>query len=627
MTQRVIQRCVFPIERRLQPLYYRLDRSQDSEILEPSPPDRFSIWIGQGCKLITDTYFNSFFECYWRRYTRLGRLRLRLRLTGQGTLLLLRWTLAAGLSVLESVDFDLDDSEIVLEVPEPRLHHRELGSLHFDIIGRSAHVQLHRAEWLAVDVDEEVSPPISMVAGYCTFNREGFLLDNVRSLLEDEEVAGLLGRIVVVDQGTSRVRDHADFEELSAKAGDKLQVTEQGNFGGAGGFTRSILEARNVDGATHMLLMDDDAVTEPESVLRAAAFQSLAREDMGVGGQMLDMLRPLEVYEAGALVDPGTLGIKTPVHRLHVETMGALATFLDVGYTHYNAWWFFAFPLRLLDRFGFPLSIFIRGDDVEFGYRLHKAGVLTTTVPGLGVWHEPFYLKRGGWQAYYDLRNMLILTSVHFGLGRKHVAKVFLRRLFTQLFSLNYYEASLLCEAVDDYCQGSKIVEGDPRELHKKLLVLRKEMPQESVPRSSCLPIVPPASPPVTGFQKRKHMLRCLWAQFTRPSPPAGAQPGTVYPDEYARWWSLSLADVVAVEDWHSENHRVYRRSRESFFKLLKRGLKSALNLYRNHDRIAAEWRASHGRLTTAEYWQRYLGIEPQVVETDADADRTQRAA
>ena len=54
-----------------------------------------------------------------------------------------------------------------------------------------------------------------------------------------------------------------------------------------------------------MLLMDDDAVTEPESVFRAiASFQALAREDMGVGGQMLDMLRPMEVYESGALIDP-----------------------------------------------------------------------------------------------------------------------------------------------------------------------------------------------------------------------------------------------------------------------------------------------------------------------------------
>src|SRR5271167_1497564 len=109
MTQRVIQRCVFPTELRLAPLYYRLDRPQDSEILEPRPPDRFSACIGLGSKLITDTYFNSFFESYWRRYTRLGQLRLKVRLTGRGTLLLLRRSLAAGLTILESVDFDADN--------------------------------------------------------------------------------------------------------------------------------------------------------------------------------------------------------------------------------------------------------------------------------------------------------------------------------------------------------------------------------------------------------------------------------------------------------------------------------------------------------------------------------------
>ncbi len=176
----------------------------------------------------------------------------------------------------------------------------------------------------------------------------------------------------MVDQGTKRVRDHADFDEIEAAAGDKLQVVEQGNYGGTGGFTRSILEARAIDGATHMLLMDDDAVTEPESVFRAAAFQALAREDIGVGGQMLDMLRPMEVYESGALLDPASLGVTTPIHRLHAVPQDSLARFLEVSYIHYNAWWFFAFPLRLVDKVGLPLPVFIRGDDVEFGYRLHQ---------------------------------------------------------------------------------------------------------------------------------------------------------------------------------------------------------------------------------------------------------------
>ena len=548
-------------------------------------------------------------------------------MTGRGTLLLLRRSLAAGLNILESIDFDADTNEIVLDVPEAKLHYRELGALHFDIIGRSPQVQLHKAEWLAVD-DGEVAPePIRMVAGYCTFNREEFLLNNVRGLLDDDDVADLLGQIIVVDQGSSRVKDHPSFDELADRAGSKLRVVEQGNFGGTGGFTRSILEARNVPGATHMLLMDDDAVTEPESVLRTAAFQALAREDIGVGGQMLDMLRPMEVYESGAMLDPGAFKITNPIDQFRAETAASLEPFLEVNYVHYNAWWFFAFPLRLLDRVGLPLPLFIRGDDVEFGYRLFKAGITTTTVPGMGIWHEPFYLKKGGWQAYYDLRNMLILTSIHFDMSRRQIVKIFLRRVFMQLFSLNYYEVAILCEAVVDYLQGPKIVEGDPRELHKKILVFRREYPQESVPRSKCLPLVTPAPPPVSLLHRRWHLLRCIWAQLTRPSPPAHAPADRVIPDDYARWWSLSLADVVGVEDWHTDSHRVYRRSRESMLKLVKLGLKTALALYRNHAQAAREWRAAKDRLTTSEYWHKYLGIEPKERENEVETDQAQRAA
>ncbi len=623
MTQHVIQRCVFPVEQRLFPLYYRLDQSPESRFLEPEPPGRFSIWIARGSKLITDTYFNSFYESYWRRYTRLGVLRLRLVLSGRGTVLLLRRAFVTGLTLLESVTFDGDQVEVTIDVPEPTLHYREAGALHFDIIARASNVRLERADWLAVDVEPE---PMRMVAGYCTFNREKFLLANVRSLLEDAEVTEVLERVVVVDQGTAKVRDHPAFDDLPAHSASKLQVVEQANLGGAGGFTRSIVEARDIPDATHMLLMDDDAVTEPESVFRAAAFQSLAKGDVGVGGQMLDMLRPMEVYESGALVDPGTLGVITPVHRLHAEA-SALVPFFEVAYTHYNAWWFFAFPLRLIDKVGMPMPVFIRGDDVEFGYRLFQAGVITTTVPGMGIWHEPFYLKKGGWQAYYDLRNMLALTAVHFGMGRKQIFKVYLRRMMTQLLSMNYYEAEILSEAVDDYCKGPSICEADPQTFHKKLLALRKDFPQESVPRAKCLPTSNPAPAPSTRLQRIKHLYRCFKNQFLRPSPAQDAPPGHVIPDEFCRWWYMALVDVVAVQDWHTDSHRVYRRSREHFLRILKKGLKSAYTLYREHDRVSGEWRAAHARLTSPEFWDRYLGIDREARDAEARDDRSQRAA
>lgn len=624
MSQRVIQRCVFPIEQRLQDLYFRLDRPPNERVFELEKPGRFSMTLDRGYKLITDTYFNSFFECYWRRYTQLGKLQLRLEVSGRGTILLVRRSLAAGISVLETAEFDGDDSVIVLDVPEPEVHYREAGALHFDVVARSKQIRLHKAEWVALDVDAE---PVGLVAGYCTFNREKFLLDNVRSLIDDPGVAGLLERIVVVDQGTSKVRDHADFDEIEAASRDKLQVIEQGNFGGTGGFTRSILEARSINSATHMLLMDDDAVTEPESVFRAAAFQALAREDMGVGGQMLDLLRPMEVYESGALLDPASLGVTTPIHRLHAVAPDSLTKFLEVSYVHYNAWWFFAFPLRLVDKIGLPLPVFIRGDDVEFGYRLHQAGVTTTTVPGLGIWHEPFYLKRGSWQAYYDLRNMLIITTLHHPLPPRHMAKTFLRRVVMQLLSLNYSEAEILCEAADDFCKGPGYLESDPQAIHRKVVALKRSMTTESIPRSKCLALAQPAPPPVSPKHRQRHLLRSLLAQFTRPTPPTHAQPGHVIPDEYARWWYLAGVDVVAAEDWHADNHRVYRRSREAFLRIFKRAVQTAWKLFREHQKVGDEWRAASDRLTSTDFWNEYLGIDRDDDQTEAGADWVSNAA
>ena len=404
-------------------------------------------------------------------------------------------------------------------------------------------------------------------------------------------------------------------------------VVEQGNYGGTGGFTRSILEAQGIDGATHMLLMDDDAVTEPESVFRAAAFQALAKEDIGVGGQMLDMLRPMEVYESGALLDPASLGVTTPIHRLHAVPQDSLAKFLEVSYIHYNAWWFFAFPLRLVEKVGLPLPVFIRGDDVEFGYRLHSAGITTTTVPGLGIWHEPFYLKRGSWQAYYDLRNMLVITSLHSPLPAKHLARTFLRRVIMQLLSLNYSEADILVEAADDYLKGPAYLEGDPQVIHKKVVDLKKAMTTEAVPRSRCLPLIKPEPPPVTPKQRQRHLLRSLVAQFFRPTPPEDAQPTCVIPDEYARWWCLAKHDVIAAEDWHADSHRVYRRSREAFLRIFKKALTTAWRLSREQDRVGAEWRAASGRLTTPEFWNKYLGIDRAAEAAESAPEWTSHAA
>ena len=101
------------------------------------------------------------------------------------------------------------------------------------------------------------------------------MLDKLRTLSEATEVHELLDKVYVVDQGTDRLADHPDFADAAKKLGDHLQVIEQGNLGGSGGFARSMDETVRAGQSDYVLLSDDDVKIDPESILRAVTFADL----------------------------------------------------------------------------------------------------------------------------------------------------------------------------------------------------------------------------------------------------------------------------------------------------------------------------------------------------------------
>src|SRR4051812_33075740 len=99
------------MQRRLQALYHRV-AGPAGAVREPEFPNRGSAWIWRGMRLATDTYFNTFFEPHWRQYTRLDGLRLRLALSGAGTVRLLRRGALSGSAVLAAENFSGEDTEV-----------------------------------------------------------------------------------------------------------------------------------------------------------------------------------------------------------------------------------------------------------------------------------------------------------------------------------------------------------------------------------------------------------------------------------------------------------------------------------------------------------------------------------
>ena len=581
----------------LRPLYWRVAR--DANHLGPGAvtPAAGGLRIGPGAAVAFDTYFNAFFEHQWRLYTRAERIALHVDLEGAGVLRVWRRTPHGGATLLHEAAVSGPADAVLSPVP----HFRQAGLLWFELTGGPDGAVLHAASWHAVDA---VPAPCGLGVVICTFNREaelGRVLDGIAG----DAGLGAVARVVVVNQGRPDLRMHPAVVPAAAALGARLRVVEQGNFGGAGGFGRGLLETLDDPDVTHACLLDDDVRLEPESLARMAAFFGLATRDLLLGGHMLDSVRPTWLYEAGATVLPnwalqplnGTLDLARP------ETLDRL---LDVTAMHYNGWWMCGLPKALIARYGMPLPCFIRGDDVELGLRLHNAGVPTVPLPGVGIWHEPFYLKVGGWQLYYETRNALISAALHEGFAPRQVAVLLFKRLLIHLLTYRYYNAALVVRAMEDFLLGPAVLDRDPGPLHAGLGAIRAAYPDAWTPREQVMPAAPVGGSPwaVPGF-----VLALAWAvarNWLRPPRPGGPARLDVV---NLVWFRVQGADALAVDTHWDRELPTYRRDRAAFRMLLRAGLLALRRLHQEAPDLQRAWRAEAPRLTSVAFWRGYLGM------------------
>jgi galactofuranosylgalactofuranosylrhamnosyl-N-acetylglucosaminyl-diphospho-decaprenol beta-1,5/1,6-galactofuranosyltransferase len=557
-----------------------------------------------GCTVSFDTYFNAFFEQPWRAHTRLGTVVLSVDAVGSFALRAFRRTLEGDDVLLE--ERVLADASGPVSVPLPPTPPglNAASRLFFELTALPDGAVLRSAAWHSPDTSAE---PVGLVAVFCTFDREPQLARVLATIGGDAEAVRALARVVVVSQGRPGLADHPGMARLPDPLRDRLEVIEQANFGGAGGFARGMLAATEVPGATHLVLMDDDVAAEPEGLRRAAAFFAIARPDLALGGHMLDLLQPTRLYEAGARIDPRRWYLEPLRMHLRLDDRRRLDELLDAAPMHYNGWWLFGLPLPLLDRAGLPLPCFIRGDDVEYGRRLHDRGLYTVGLPGVAIWHEPFYVKLGGWQLYYETRNMLVAAAVHFPRPAPGLAVLLLKRLLLYLLTYRYYSAALVLRAIEDYLRGPPVLEAPPQATHASLDRYSVEFPPAEVARERVAPEGRLLRDPRTlpGFVLR--LVRAVLRNWAVPSEPASA-PVRIEARDLVWFRVAKLDHVVAGTRWDARPP-AFRRSRTAFRRLLARGVRLLLRVLREGTAAAEAWREAQPRLTSAGFWRGYLGL------------------
>lgn len=598
-------------------------------LLLRSAPDRFwlywrkekpgaSLRLEAGDVLDLDTYFNSFDETTWRRHTSLGDLSAELRLAGPAQVQLWRRAREGGGSLLLAEASSEGDARLTLTVPRPA-HARAAGRLYIRIIAGKAPVALKAGAWIA-----DASPAkIRLMPVICTFNRDAPLRDVVSCIANDAMVIDAIDGLIIVNNGRPGLIERLELATMPGTLRDRLHVVEQDNFGGAGGFVRGMIEAREL-GASHVILMDDDVVLEAEAILRTSRLYALAGRDFIVAGHMLDLFKPNRLYEAGARLIDHRLALE-PLHQgADLASPGALDRFLEPTAMHYNGWWFMGMPLGLLDRHGWPMPCFIRGDDVEFGRRLHDAGVPMVAMPGIGIWHEPFYAKLGGWHLYYEFRNMLALASRHFHAPARLLSVTALRWIIAELLTFRYQRAAFLIRALEDFLAGPQIYARKPAETHASLAAITRAYPVGSIERETVLPQPRPPQGPSNRVRFIVGLGRALLSEWRR-------RDGTgrrirIEPRDHL-WFRVRRADQVTVDEPYELEQPLYTRSRQQFRAMFSRTLRLARELPRTMPPAVRAWRKAHATFTTEAAWRAYLGMaeppagggaEPSVISAES---------
>ena len=560
-------------------------------------------------------YFNAFAAGYWRHWTPLTEVRLRLDLEGSGRVDVYR-SKADGLQIFERGEV-LDGGRTRLDIPLDLRPFEDGGWYWFDLTTDDAELVLHGGGWYA---SEPGRGRAAVTIGMPTFNRPADCVATLTAIGEDPLVLDAVTAVVLPDQGTKKVRDADGFDAASARLGDRLRIIDQPNLGGSGGYARVMYTALESTDCEQILFMDDDILLEPDSVLRAVAFSRYAREPMLVGGQMLSLQARSQLSTMGEVVDRNAfLWRNAPLTEPHHDF--ADRTLRQTPWLHrrvdvdYNAWWMCCIPRSVAEDLGLPLPLFIKWDDAEYGLRARGRGYRTVTVPGIGIWHMSFLEKddTSDWQAYFHYRNRYVAAALHGPDNPRALLLDTFKRSLRHLMLLEYSAMALQEMALRDFLAG-------PETLFPKLPVVLGEVRATRAEYDDGRPLDSATEVPLSGLDAlaaqmfpqpptgkvaiAKGLLRSVVHNLRAPDPTHHVVPQRNLPSKYAQWFVLSGLDSATVATPDGRGVTFRRRDPRMFKQMLGTSARQLREIGRRWPELRRRYREAQPHLTSREGWK-----------------------
>lgn len=574
-------------------------------------PTRTAIHMDPRMKVATDTYFGRFRASQWQRWTTVPKVTVRGLVRGDVRVRVFTEDIGGHCRLEATHRNEVNPegptegpaTEIALDVPLDRF--ADGGAIH--IVVDTGEERGAVSDLRYTVAAEEVRRDIPTDIVICTYNRPVDCANTVATLASDPAALARVRTVRVVDQGDRHPADHPDFARAKEVLGDRLDVVEQPNLGGAGGFSRGMRDSAAA-GECNILLTDDDIRPEPETTLRLSALACCTEKPMLLGAQMLFLYNPTHLFRTGETYD---------WKELRVEENDDLYSKADVDVrenhqlrrlgVEYNAWWTCLVPSQVVEELGLALPLFFQYDDIDFGFRAAAAGYPTDTVPGAAVWHADFYWKDIENAAqYFGLRNGLIAAAIHGPVSSRDMVGTVTRRILGNIVSMRYGLAWTQMEAVKDMLRGPSVLDEASQGDFARISAGRAGFPETKLLPMSELPAgLSPVRPPTREIGSADQTLakRVAYTQLgrKRPGPVAVAF-------EDAFWWHISTFDEVWVTDASQAGVRRLVRDRDRELKLRGELIGLMRRLGAEWDGVRETWRAAVPELTSPENWARHFG-------------------
>lgn len=609
--------------------------------------DRSSIQVPAGNELSFLTYFNAFPASYWRRWSQLETVQLKVKVTGTARVDVFR-------SKIDGARIAVDGKVVTDGVAEFELSlapFEDGGWLWWDLTAETD-VTVVEAGWFAPHAPQpqimpdgtEVGPfERRVTVGIPTFNRPFDAVAALEALASDPEVDAVIDAVIMPDQGTKHPADEPGYAAVAKKFDGRLFEFRQGNLGGSGGYSRIMYEALGTGAAgevksPYILYMDDDIAIEPDSVLRALAAARYAKSPMLIGGQMLNLQERSHLHCMGEVVGRHDF-MWTAAPHVHYDHDFAAHPLSDRGKfgdkpdapnsrdlhrridVDYNGWWMCMIPRIVAEKIGQPLPLFIKWDDAEYGLRAGQHGFPTATWPGIAIWHMAWSDKDDAidWQAYFHLRNRLIVAALQHDGAVDGIVNSMLKATIKHLLCLEYSTVAIQIEAIKDFLAGPDHLFDILETSLPRIAEIRKTYPDAVVlpsaaelPKPSGIPGVPTKDigGRLAPLKKAVWLVKGLKHSLSQQDNRHHDTPQANFAPIEARWFSLSRVDGATVTTADGRGVVYRKRDLNKAKALFKQTRELHRQLTEQFDSLRQEYCAAHPQLVSREAWSQIFEKE-----------------